>query len=239
MESRVALVTGAGKRLGAEIAAALGERGMSVAVHYRGSRQGAEDVVARIHDAGGTGWAVEGDLTDPNVPARLVAQVVERFGRLDVLVNSAASMERTPFGEITTEDWDRILSLNSRAPFFLAQAAAAQMVEGGVIINMADIAAYEVWSGYVPHGISKQVVVYATKALARLLAPRIRVNAIAPGVVLLPDGWDPTLDARLAETTPLKHNGTPADVVRTVLFLLDSPYITGEVIVVDGGRLLR
>ncbi|MFN8574571.1 MAG: SDR family oxidoreductase [Gemmatimonadaceae bacterium] len=239
MDPRVALVTGAGRRVGAEIAKALGGRGLAVAVHYRGSRQGAEETVARVVEAGGTAWAVDGDLADPAVPEQLVARVVERFGRLDILVNSAASMERTPFGHITVEAWDRIMSLNARAPFFLAQAAAAHMTDGGVIVNIADIAAFEIWPAYVPHGISKHAVVYATKALARLLAPKIRVNAIAPGVVLLPQGWDPALETRLSETTPLKHNGTPQDVVRSVLYLLDSPYVTGDVIVVDGGRLLR
>lgn len=212
---------------------------MSVAVHYATSRSGAEETAAGITERGGVAWCVQADLAQPNAPRELVGAVVEHFGRLDVLVNSAATMERTPFESTTPADWDRIMAVNARAPYFLAQASAAHMAQGGCIVNIADIAAFETWPGYVPHGISKQAVVYATKALARVLAPKVRVNAVAPGVVLLPEGWDPSLAERLAGTTPLKQNGAPEDVVRAVLYLIDSPYVTGDVMVVDGGRLLR
>jgi pteridine reductase len=140
---------------------------------------------------------------------------------------------------VTLAEWESIFALNVRAPFFTAQAAAARMSDGGIIVNMADLAAFETWPAYVPHGISKAAVVQMTRALARTLAPRIRVNAIAPGVVLLPEGWDEAAAARLAATTPLRRNGSPEDVVRALLYLLDADFVTGEIMQVNGGRLVR
>jgi pteridine reductase len=236
---KVALVTGAGRRIGAVIAESLGAHGMRVAVHYRTSKSEAEATVARVEAAGGEAWCVAADLGQASAPQQLIRDVVAHYGALDVLVNSAASMERTPFAETTSEEWDRILALNTRAPFFLCQAAAPHMASGGAIVNIADLAAFETWPGYVAHGVSKSAVVYLTEALARVLAPAIRVNAVAPGVVLMPDGWDDSLSARLASTTPLRHNGSPQDVVRAVLYLLESDYVTGDVLLVDGGRRIR
>jgi pteridine reductase len=161
------------------------------------------------------------------------------MSRLDVLVNSAASMVRTPFGEVTAERWDEILALNLRAPFLLAQAAARVLPEGGSIINIADLAAFEAWPGYIPHGVSKSGLVYLTRALARVLAPKVRVNAVAPGTVLLPEGWEKESGERLRETTPLGRLGSPSDVTQAVLYLLEASYVTGETIIVDGGRHIR
>jgi len=135
--------------------------------------------------------------------------------------------------------WDDVFALNLRAPFFASQAAAARMTDGGAIVNLADLAAFETWPGYVPHGISKAGVVQMTRALARTLGPRIRVNAVAPGAVLLPETWDEGAAERLASTTPLRRLGSPADVVRAVLYLLDADYVTGETLIVDGGRHVR
>jgi pteridine reductase len=238
LRGKVALVTGAGRRVGAAIAESLGARGMSVAVHYRTSRPDADATAARVSAAGGEGWPVPADLADPAAPEQLVRAVAEHFGAVHVLVNSASSMQPTPFADITVDDWERILTVNARAPFFLSQAAAAYMTGGGAIVNIADLAAMETWPNYVPHGISKNALVYQTRALARVLAPAVRVNAVAPGVVLMPDGWE-EVGARLASTTPLRRNGEPADVVRAVAFLLESDYVTGEVIMVDGGRSIR
>jgi pteridine reductase len=156
-----------------------------------------------------------------------------------VLVNSAAVMERTPVGGVTVEAWDAMFALNLRAPFFAAQAAAARMTVGGAIVNIADLAAFETWPGYVPHGISKAGVVQMTRALARVLAPAVRVNAVAPGAVLLPDDWDGAAGERLARTTPLGRLGAASDVAGAVLYLLDADYVTGETIIVDGGRHVR
>ena len=239
LRGRVALVTGAGRRLGQAIAVALGARGASVAVHYMSSDAGARDTKASIDAAGGTARLFRADLADPEAPARLVEAVFESFGALHVLVNSAGIMLRTPVGSITLAEWESIFAINLRAPFFVAQAASRRMDPGGAIINIADLAAFETWTGYVPHGISKAGVVQMTRALAHALAPRIRVNAVAPGVVLLPEGWDRAAAERLVQTTPLKRVGSPSDVVDAVLYLLEAEFVTGETMLVDGGRHVR
>lgn len=241
LEGRVALVTGAGRRVGRAIAEGLAARGMRVAVHYHGSAAGADETVGAIRAAGGNAEAFAVDLADAAAGPRLVDQVVRRLGGLDVLVNSAAVMERTPFGETTPEQWDRVLALNLRAPFLVAQAAAPHLAagDGGAIVNIADLAAFETWPDFVPHGISKAGVVKLTESLARVLAPRVRVNAVAPGTVLLPAEWDAASAEHLRATTPLGRQGSPADVVQAVLYLLDAEYVTGETIVVDGGRRVR
>ncbi|MDE3127930.1 MAG: SDR family oxidoreductase [Gemmatimonadota bacterium] len=240
LEARVALVTGAGRRVGRAIAEGLGARRMRVAVHYHGAADGATDAVRAIRAAGGEAEAFAADLADGAAPPRLVDAVVERFGGLDVLVNSAAIMERTPFGEVAPAQWDRIVAINLRAPFLLAQAAAPHLARAaGAVVNITDLAAYETWPGFIPHGITKAGVVKLTESLARVMAPRVRVNAVAPGTVLLPDDWEPAAAEHLRATTPLDRPGSPADVVQAVLYLLAADYVTGETIVVDGGRRIR
>jgi pteridine reductase len=240
LRGRVALVTGAGHRVGRAIAIALGARGMRVAVHYNAAADGARETVRQIRAAGGDGDVIAADLTNAEMPARLIGDVVRMFGGLDVLVNSAAVMVRTPFGEIEPRVWDDIMALNQRAPFFLAQAAAPHLRRArGVIVNIADLAAFETWPAFIPHGVSKASVVYMTRSLARVLAPEVRVAGIAPGTVLLPDNWDPDAADHLKQTTPLGRHGSPTDVSSTVLFILDSDYLTGETIIVDGGRHVR
>ena len=240
LRDRVALVTGAGHRVGQAIALGLGARGMHVAVHYNATAAGARETVAQLESAGVEAGLFQADLTDSDAPHRLIEDVTKHFGRLDVLVNSAAVMQRTPFGRITMEDWDAIIALNLRAPFFLSQAAAPALRERkGAIVNIADLAAYETWPGYLPHGISKAGVVHMTRGLARVLAPDIRVNAIAPGTVLLPNDWSDSDREHLDRTTPLARQGSPADVTQAVLYLLEADYVTGETIIVDGGRHVR
>lgn len=239
LQGRVALVTGAGRRLGQAIAVALGARGASVAVHYMSSANGAGDTKASIEATGGTARLFRADLAEPEAAERLVEEVFASFGALHVLVNSAGIMLRTPVGSVSVADWESILAVNLRAPFFAAQAAAKRMEHGAAIVNIADLAAFETWSGYVPHGISKAGVVQMTRALAHVLAPRIRVNAVAPGVVLLPEGWDKAAAERLVQTTPLRRVGSPSDVVGAVLYLLEADFVTGETILVDGGRHVR
>lgn len=240
LQDRVALVTGAGHRVGRAIAVALGGRRMRVAVHYNSAAAGARETLREIEAAGGSGAIFPADLTQPDAPRSLVEHVAKEFGSLDVLVNSAAVMLRTPFESVTPVEWDGIMALNLRAPFFVAQAAAPYLRRGrGVIINIADLAAFETWPNYVPHAISKSGVVAMTRALANLLAPDVRVAGIAPGAVLLPDGWTEAEADRLRASTPLRSLGSPGDVSRTLLFLLDSDFITGETVVVDGGRHIR
>ena len=240
LRGRVALVTGGGRRVGRTMAVALGARGASVAVHYNESEDGANEVVRALIAAGGQAKAFSAQLAQADASAALIRDVVAAYGQLDVLVNSAAIMVRTPFGEVSAGDWDRMFALNLRAPFLLSQAAAPYLKKArGAIVNIADLAAYETWPGYIPHGLTKAGVVYATRALAKVMAPEVRVNAIAPGTVLLPDDWNAKDAEHLNATTPLKRSGTPDDVANAMLFLLDSDYITGDVIIVDGGRHIR
>ena len=240
LRGRVALVTGAGKRVGRALAVGLGAQGMKVAVHYHASDAGARETARLIREAGGTPWLVSADLTSGDAPDALVSDVVRELGALDVLINSSAVMERTPLGQVTASQWDKMMALNLRAPFLLAQAAASHLARArGAIINIADLAAFETWPAYIPHGISKAGIVYMTRALARTLAPNVRVNGIAPGAVLLPEGWTEEDAAKLRESTPLARLGSPDDVLSAMLYLLSADYVTGETLIVDGGRHVR
>jgi pteridine reductase len=240
LNGRIALVTGAGRRVGRAIATGLGRRGMHVAVHYNGSATGARETAAEIETAGGRATLFRADLSEPSAPATLVDEVAASLGGLDALVNSAAIMQRTPLATVTPAEWDAMFAINARAPFFAALAAGRQMADrGGVIVNIADLAGLETWPAYIPHGLSKTVVVQMTRALAKTLAPAVRVNAVAPGVIMLPEGWEAETGERLRRTTPLKRLGSVNDVVGAVIYLLEADYVTGETIVVDGGRHIR
>jgi pteridine reductase len=237
LEGRVAIVTGAGRRVGRAIAIALGADGARVAVHFHGSGDGARETVDEIERRGGEASSVQANLGEGEAPAKLVDVVLQRFGRLDLLVNSAASMRRTPLDAVTPDQWDEILALNLRAPFFLSVAAARAMgTSGGAIVSISDHMGFEPWPAFVPHGISKAGVESMTHALAAALAPRVRVNAVAPGAVLAPDGWPAAEEARYVAATPLGRVGTPEDVARAVRYLATADYVTGQTIFVDGGR---
>jgi NAD(P)-dependent dehydrogenase (short-subunit alcohol dehydrogenase family) len=239
LEGRTAIVTGAGHRVGRALAVALGAEKMNVAVHYNRASKEADETVALIEKSGGKAKSFGADLTDGDAPQKLVNTVASAFGVIHVLVNSAAVMKRQPFGTVTAADWAETMTLNLRAPFMMSQAAAGKMSEGGSIVNISDLAAFETWPSYIPHSISKAGVVKMTEGLARVLAPSIRVNAIAPGAVLLPDEWSEQTGERLVDTTPLRRLGDPQDVVEAMMYLLRSDYVTGETIVVDGGRRIR
>lgn len=237
----VALVTGGARRLGRAFAEALAQDGMQVAVHYGTSADAAHETVAAIRAAGGTAVAFDADLRHADAAAALPARVVSRFGRLDVLVNSAGVMEQIALADTTIADWDAIINLNLRAPFFLAQQAAPHLApHRGTIVNIADLSGFEPWRGYPVHSVSKAGMVMLTKVLATALAPAITVNGIAPGTVLLPEAFDDARREFLAATTPLARLGTPEDAVHALRYLVHhAPFVTGETIVVDGGRLLR
>lgn len=240
LNGAVALVTGAGTRVGRAIAIALAGRGMRVAVHYHGSAAGGAETVRLIESAGPAAHAFHANLTDPGSASPLIDAVASHFGQLDLLVNSAASMLRTPFGAITAAEWDAIFALNLRAPFFLSQAAAdALAARDGAIVNISDHMGFEATAGYLPHGVSKAAVVDLTRHLAATMAPRVRVNAVIPGGVLMPDGVSDAFVAAFADATPLKRLGTPDDVASAVIYLAEAPYVTGEALRVDGGRHLR
>jgi pteridine reductase len=239
LKGRVALVTGGAARLGRAIALELAAAGARVAVHYHGSAESAAAVAESIRQAGGEADAFRLDLGETAALPGLVEAVVARFGRLDALVNNAAIFPRTPFDSVTEADWDRVMAVNLKATFFLAQAAArAMQAQGaGKIVNLADISAERPWSSYLPYCISKAGVVALTRGLAKALAPAVQVVAVAPGAVLFPDAMPAEERERLLKSIPLGHEGNAADVARTVRFLIEgSDYITGVVLPVDGGR---
>lgn len=236
---RVAVVTGAGQRVGRAIAEALASDGWRIAVHYRDSKAGAEEVVQSIVARGGEALSVAADLSDPRACDALVDAAYARFDALDLLVNSAAGMQKTRLGHTTAAEFDAIIALNLRAPFLLAQAAARLMPAGSSIVNIADHMAEEPWPDYSVHGIAKAGVVAMTRHLAAALAPDIRVNAIAPGFVLAPPGMPQEAQDAFARTTPMARNGSPADVVQALRYLVSAEFVTGETIFVDGGRRVR
>ncbi len=238
LHGRVALVTGAGRRLGRAFARGLAGRGMTLAIHYNASSAGAEELRREVEAAGGRAACFAADLTDAGAAAELPRRVADMFGRLDVLVNSAAIMRRLAFEDTTPEAWDSILDINLRAAFFVTQGAApALRARHGKVVNIADLSGLQPWPGFAAHSVSKAGIVMLTKVLARALAPDVTVNAIAPGAVLVPEEYDEAERQRLAKTTPLRRLGSPADAVAALLYLVEGgDFVTGEVLAVDGGR---
>jgi pteridine reductase len=235
---KVALVTGSAKRLGRAIALHLGTEGADVIVHYHQSRKEAEEVVAQIKKLGRRAISIPADLAKKTDIDILFAAAAKEFGRLDILVNNASNFLHTEFATTTEENWDASLDVNLKAPFFCSQAAAPLLKKNrGVIINLSDVAGLLGWTGYIPHCVSKAGIIMLTRALARELAPDIRVNAIAPGTITMP-GDAPELEADYIKRAPLRRTGSTADVATAVSFLVNSPFITGQVIVLDGGRTL-
>lgn len=241
LAGRVALVTGAGRRMGRAFAVALAGRGMSMALHYNASKDGAESLRREIEAAGGRAACFQADLGDAGAARQLAERVVSTLGQLDVLVNSAAVMHHVAFEDTTPELYDEVLNLNLRSVFFVSQGAAPFLRRsGGKIVNLADLGGLEPWPGYAAHSLSKAGVVMLTRVLARSLAPEVTVNAIAPGAVLVPDEYTEAERARLADSTPLRRLGQPEDAVQAMLYLLEhGDFVTGDVLVVDGGRVLR
>ncbi len=241
LRGRVALVTGAGRRLGQAMARALAGRGMALGIHHHASAKGAQALREEVTAAGGRAECFAADLTDAEAARALPLRVAETFGRLDVLVNSAAVMHQIGFAETTSTQYDAIFALNLRSVFFCTQGAApALRAAQGKVVNLADLAGLQPWPGFAAHSVSKAGVVMLTKVLARSLAPEVTVNAIAPGAVLVPEEYDDEERERLARATPLGRLGSPGDVVSALLYLLEGgDFVTGEVLTVDGGRLLR
>ena len=238
LQGQVALVTGAGKRLGRAVALRLAEEGADVAVHYRSSQAQAQDTVREIERLGRRAVSIAADLASVTEIQRLFDEAGKHFGRLDVLVNSAANFLPASMVSTTEGIWDAALDTNLRAPFFCAQAAASWLTRAhGVIINFADTAGLLGWTGYIAHSVSKAGVILLTKVLAKALAPEVRVNAIAPGTITM-GGDAPEIESDFIKRAPLRRSGTPADITDTVVFLARSKFITGQVLVVDGGRTL-
>jgi len=245
LRGSVALVTGSARRVGRAILLGLAEAGADVVVHSRVAGEADEEVAALARAHGVDVLVADADLADPEAIGRLVSAVEARFGRLDILVNSAARFDPQPFGAITAADWDASMAVNVRAPFLCAQAAAPLMRrsarpegDGALIVNIADLSGVHPWRGFVQHGVSKAGLLHLTRILARELAPDIRVNVLVPGAILPPPGMAPDGPAwaRLAARAPLGRSGEPADVVRAVCYLAESPYTTGAVLAIDGGE---
>lgn len=241
LKGRIALVTGGAVRVGRAIALALAGRGAHVAITYRSSAGPAQETVAELRACGVRAHAVHCDQRDPEQIRAAVREVEAALGPIDVLVNSASLFERTPFAEATLEDWDAHLEVNLRGPWLFCQAVGPGMQARGegAILNMVDIAAERPFVGYLPYSVSKAGLVALTKGLARVLAPQVRVNGIAPGTVLWPDEYPEAQKAAYLEKIPLRRAGTPEDAAATALFLLEgSDFVTGVILPLDGGRSL-
>lgn len=242
LRDKVAFITGGARRVGAITARTLHAAGMRVVLHYRSSRAEAETFAAELNAQRTASAAlVAGDLLDTARLSALVDEAARAFGCLDVLVNNASSFYPTPIGAATEKHWDDLIGTNLKAPFFLAQAAAPYLTRStGCIINMADIHAERPIKHYPIYCAAKAGLVALTKSLARDLGPAVRVNAIAPGTILWPEGAaavDATKQREMLARIPLKRSGDPDDIARAILFLVrDGTYINGQVIAVDGGR---
>lgn len=237
---KTVLITGAARRIGAAMARGFHEAGANVVVHYRNSSQEADALVASFNTARPeSALALQADLLKTGRAAKLIDRAIERFGRLDVLVNNASSFYPTPVGEISEADWHDLTGSNLKAPLFLSQAAREELANTqGCIINMVDIHARKPLKDHAVYCSAKAGLETLTLALARDLGPAIRVNGIAPGAILWPEeGSDKNQQDAIVQRTPLKRAGSPEDVVRTALFLAaDAPFISGQIIAVDGGR---
>ena len=238
LKDKVALVTGAGKRLGRAVALRLAEEGMDVAVHYGNSAKEAAEVVGKIEEMGQKAVAIKADLRSVDDIRKLLLQVGNELGRLDLLVNSAANFLPGSVISTTEQVWDASLGTNVKAPFFVAQAAAPMLRRSaGAIVNFADTGGVLGWPGFIGHSVAKAGVINMTKSLAKALAPDVRVNAIVPGTITMP-GDPPEWERDFVELSPLKKTGKPSDIADAVVYLATAEFLTGQTLVLDGGRTL-
>ena len=236
---KVAVVTGAAKRIGKSVALRLALEGADVIVNYRSSKAEADEVVAQISGMRRRAMAVQGDVAKRADVLALFGAVEREFGRLDILVNNAGMFFPAKFEELTEEQWDRILGANLKSQFLCSQTAAPMLRRSGHgrIINFASLGGLLAWPAYTHYCVSKAGVIMLTRCLARALAPEITVNAIAPGTISFP-GDAPEISEDFIRRVPLRRTGGPEDIDDAVVFLAQSSFITGQVIVVDGGRTL-
>lgn len=241
--NKVALITGGSRRIGAAIVRQLHAAGMKLAVHYHHSETAAHALQAELNNQRSNSvLLLQADLCHPPKLTSMVRQIIEYYGQLDVLINNASTFYPTPIGSVSEKDWDNLLNTNLKAPFFLSQAAAPHLEKTqGCIINLVDIHAQRPLKLHPVYSTAKAGLVMLTKALARELGPKVRVNAIAPGAILWPENdMDEVSQHRIISNVALKRHGKPEDIAKTVLFLVrDGGYITGQVIAVDGGRTLN
>jgi pteridine reductase len=247
LRGKVALITGGGHRLGGAITDALADAGCVTVIHYGQSRRAAEEKVEELRSRGGEALCVGADLREEAQVAALFETIDREQGRLDLLVNSAATFEKAPLGELTTSDWDQVMAVNLRAPFLCLRFAAPLMGASweqddvpAVVVNIGDLSGVLAWPGFSHHGVSKAGLLHLTRVSARELAPAIRVNAVIPGPVLPPPGkgeqdreWQ-----SLVKRIPARRPGSPAEVGQAVVFLASNDFIYGETLYVDGGEHL-
>ncbi len=235
-----ALVTGAGKRIGACIARSLHAAGARVAVHYRSSAGDAEDLAGELNARReNSALAVQADLLDVDSLGSLVTNLVAQTGGLDILVNNASSFYPTPLAEVTLEHWNDLMGTNLKAPLFLSQAAAPHLkARGGCIVNLIDIHAQRPLRHHTIYGPAKAGLAMLTRSLARDLAPDIRVNGVSPGAILWPEeGMTESVKQDILRQVPLKRAGEAQDIADCIVYLVrDAHYVTGQIIAVDGGR---
>lgn len=245
MQGKAILITGGAKRVGAAICRKLHAQGANLIVHYRSSIKEAQKLQSDLNNIRpGSVTLVQADLLEITLLSDFVDKAVERFGRLDVVINNASSFFPTPLGECTTEVWDDLVGSNLMAPLFLSQAAAPYLkLQQGCIVNIIDIHADRPLKNYVIYNSAKGGLVSLTKSLALELAPEIRVNGVSPGPILWPENGEWRDDAarqHIISRTLLKRTGEPEDIAKAVRFLIaDAPYITGQIIAVDGGRSIN
>ena len=240
LDGRWALVTGAAKRIGAVVASTLHQAGANVVIHYHHSADEAEQVAGELDSRRrGSAFTVSADVREIAALERMAAEVLERTGRLDVLVNNASNFYPTPLGSVTEQDWYDLMGSNLKAPLFLSQAFLPTLrATNGVIVNIVDVHATRPLRDHVVYGAAKAGLAMLTRSLAKDLGPLVRVNGVSPGAILWPDeGMSEQLRAAIIRQTALKRSGTPEDIAAAVLFLVrDAPYVMGQIIAVDGGR---
>ena len=243
LTGKVALITGAARRLGAVIARTLHANGMKLILHYRSSQTEAQQLQQELNGIRENSVVlIQADLLHTAKLTSIVQKAEHVWGRLDVLINNASSFFPTPIGTVDEQQWNDLIGTNLKAPFYLSQAATRALTNTkGCIINIVDVHAERPLKTYSVYSVAKAGLVMLTKALARELGPKVRVNAVAPGVILWPErGIDDVTKQRIISRTALKREGSPQDVARAVLFLIrDADYTSGDVIKIDGGRGLN
>jgi NAD(P)-dependent dehydrogenase (short-subunit alcohol dehydrogenase family) len=240
LSGKTALVTGGARRVGREMSVALGRAGADVIINYNTSGAEADETARELKASGVRATVFQADVSQKRDIDALIEHVCREHGQLDVLINNASLFESAPFALITEQDWRRVLDVNLTGPFLLSQAAVPllQAGEGGNIINILDLSALQAWPSYAHHSVSKAGLLQLTRVMARALAPKVRVNAIAPGTVLPPDGYDGTAGDGTSDRRVVEPSGSPDDVIKAMYYLLESPFVTGQTLVVDGGRML-
>ena len=240
LKNRTVLVTGAGVRLGQAIAVSLGQQGMKVALHYHQSTEGAKETLDLMGGDIKQHGCFQADLRQVSKIELLIQHIEEKLGQIDVLINNAADFFPTPLGEVSESEWDHLISLNLKAPFFLSQLVGTSMLKQGQgkIVNIVDVAAERPWPQFLPYCASKAGLVSLTKGLAKALAPAVQVNAVAPGTMLPPPQISSFSQDLAIERSLLKKMGRPDDIARAVTYFLENDFVTGTVLPVDGGRML-